>query len=195
MASGFFDKRGEHLYINPFGPTRGHDERPDFVPGAYYLHVKDLCNQACFRVYFKDSIVYSLEELTQFIDDYEDLFEHTELFVRFYAAFEEFSHMYLALCENKVFIEDYGPLCKKAIMNFERMELLEWLNTYERDYTAVRQKLEWHETCDCKIEGIMKINSSAVHVYTKEIEQQIAFFELFNQHKPEGFVETSFAII
>ncbi len=195
MASGFFDKRGEHLYINPFGPTRGHDERPDFVPDAYYLQIKDLCNQACFRVYFKDSIVYSLEELTQFIDDYEDLFEHTELFVRFYAAFEEFSHMYLALCENKVFIEDYGTLCKKAIMNFERMELLEWLNTYERDYTAVRQKLEWHETCDCKIEGIMKINSSALNVYTKEIEQQIAFFELFNQHKPEGFVETSFAII
>ena len=185
MKKRFYPTATLDRFSNPFKPKAGKDTYPGFEPSPHYLQVKSLCNEACFRVYTNSPIVFDLKELKIIIDNYKDLFDETEVWIALYIAFDEFSHLYLTICENMVFIEDYGKLCQKAISEFHIMELSAWLEKYRKDYEIVNDKLEWHSECDCKDDRIMKINFSVVHVYRKEIEAHISFHQLYKDNKSD----------
>ena len=108
--SSVFDR-----YYNPFDVKAGIDLKPDFKPDPFYNQLKSLCDEAVFRIYAKSPLVYNLSEINNFIDEYEFIFDETEVWIILYSGFDCFSYLYLELCEHKVFIEEYGKFCEKAI--------------------------------------------------------------------------------
>jgi len=84
-------------YINPFDVKEGIDTLPNFVPEPHYLQVKSLCNEAYLKICTKVPLAYSLIEIKSIIKEYEYLFEETEIWIRLYSAFDNFSFLYLEI--------------------------------------------------------------------------------------------------
>jgi hypothetical protein len=168
-------------YLNPFDVKEGIDLKSDFKPDPHYIQLKSLCDEAVFRIYARSPLVYTLSEINNFIEEYEFLFNETEIWIILYSGFDCFSHLYLELCEHKVFIEEYSKYCEKAISEFSKMSLEKWSKEFLWLFNYINDKLDYHKECECNIEGIMKISNSAVHVYKSEIATHLNFFNLRNK--------------
>jgi hypothetical protein len=172
--SSVFDR-----YYNPFDVKDGIDLNPGFKPDPHYQQLKSLCDEAVFRIYAKSPLVYNLSEINNLLDEYEFLFSETEIWIILYSGFDCFSHLYLELCEHKVFIEEYGKYCEKAINNFSSIPTEKWIEEHQGLFKHINGKLEYHKKCECNIDEIRKISNSSVHVYLNEIEVQIYFHDLY----------------
>lgn len=166
-------------YINPFDVKDGIDLKPDFKPDPHYLQLKSLCDEAAFRIYAKSPLVYNLSEINNLIEEYEFLFNETEIWIILYSGFDCFSHMYLELCEHKVFIEEYGKYCEKAVSEIDEKPVEKWNEEYQWLFKHINDKLEYHKECECNIEEIIKISNSSIHIYRNEIGTQITFCNLY----------------
>lgn len=170
-------------YLNPFEVKDGIDLKPDFKPDPHYLQLKSLCDEAVFRIYAKSPLVYNLTEINTLLDEYEFLFDETEVWIILYSGFDCFSHLYLELCEHKVFKEEYGKFCEKAIAEFNSNPVEKWTEEHEWLYKHINDNLEYHKKCECNIDEIMKISNSSVHVFSNEIRTQLNFSELYLLNK------------
>lgn len=169
-------------YINPFEVKDGIDLKPDFKPDPHYLQLKSLCDEAVFRIYAKSPLVYNLFEINNLIDEYEFLFDETEVWIILYSGFDCFSYLYLELCEHKVFIEEYGKYCEKAVLSIKDRPVEKWIEEYQWLNNHIIDKLDYHKECECKIDEIMKISNSSVHVYREELKVHHQFLLLFKEN-------------
>jgi hypothetical protein len=174
--SSVFDR-----YYNPFDVKDGIDLKPDFKPNQFYNQLKTLCDEAVFRIYAKSPLVYSLSEIKTFIKDYEFLFDETEVWIILYSGFDCFSYLYLELCEHKVFIEEYGKFCDKAIAEFNSKTSETWIEEYQWLFNHINDKLDYQKKCECNIDEIRKISNSSVHVYRNELMVHHRFLSLFTE--------------
>ncbi len=174
--SSVFDR-----YYNPFDVKEGIDLKPDFKPDPHYRQLKSLCDEAVFRIYAKSPLVYNLSEINIFIDEYEFLFVETEVWIILYSGFDCFSHLYLELCEHKVFLEEYGKYCKKAISLFNIVPRDKWIEEHQWLFNHITDKMDYHKECECNIDEIKKISNSLIHVYKNEINFHHQFLSLFNE--------------
>lgn len=170
-------------YLNPFEIKDGIDLKPDFKPDPHYLQLKSLCNEAVFRIYAKSPLVYKLSEINTLIDEYEFLFDETEIWIILYSGFDCFSYLYLELCEHKVFIEEYGKYCEKAIKEFNSKPVEKWIEENQWLFKHIYDKLDYHKECECNVDEIMKISNSSVHVYKVELLKHFQFLNTFNNLK------------
>jgi hypothetical protein len=175
--SSVFDR-----YYNPFDVKAGIDLKPDFKPDPHYLQLKSLCDEAIFRIYAKSPLVYNLSEINTFIDEYEFIFDETEVWIILYSGFDCFSYLYLELCEHKVFIEEYGKFCEKAISKISSKPVEKWIEEHQWLFNHINDKLDYHKECECNIDEIMKISNSSVHVYKDELSIHHQFLSLFNEN-------------
>ena len=137
--SSVFDR-----YYNPFDVKDGIDLKPDFKPDQHYLQLKSICNEAVFRIYAKSPLVYNLSEINNFIEEYEFIFDETEVWIILYSRFDCFSYLYLELCEHKVFIEDYGKYCEKAIADSNSKPVEKWIEDHQWLFNHINDKLDYH---------------------------------------------------
>jgi hypothetical protein len=179
--SSVFDR-----YINPFDVKKGIDLKPDFKPDPHYIQLKSLCDEAVFRIYAKSPLAYSISEINIFIEEYEFLFSETEIWIRLYSRFDYFSYLYLELCEHKVFIEEYGKYCEKAILEYDKTPMEKWIEEHQWLYNRINDKLDYHKECECNIDEIMKISNSSVHVYKDELFKHFKFLTLFSERLNSG---------
>ena len=169
-------------YINPFDVKDGIDLKPDFKPDPHYLQLKSLCDEAAFRIYAKSPLVYNLTEINTFIDEYEFLFDETEVWIILYSGFDCFSYLYLELCEHKVFIEEYGKFCEKAIAELNSKSVEKWIEDHQWLFNHINDKLDYQKECECNIEEIMKISNSLIHVNKNELSVHMQFLALFKEN-------------
>jgi hypothetical protein len=166
-------------YYNPFDVKDGVDLKPDFKPDPHYLQLKYVCDEAVFRIYAKSPLVYNLSEIKTFIDEYEFIFDETEIWIILYSGFDCFSYLYLELCEHQVFIEEYGKYCEKAIKALNSKSVEKWIEEYQWLFNHINDKLDYHKECECNMDEIMKISNSSVHVYRKELKVHHQFLSIF----------------
>jgi hypothetical protein len=174
MNSGFslYDR-----FVNPFEPKIGIDERPDFVPDEYYTQIKKLCNEAVLKIVTKDPLIYSIDEINQLIDEFDLLFNETEFLIKYYSAFDQFSYIYLELCEVKVFVQDYNSLVTKAINDFYSVELYKWKEVNKWLYDNLKSKLSRYSKNHLTSE--IQIDSSFISLYTNELITHFKLIDLF----------------
>jgi hypothetical protein len=174
MNSGFslYDR-----FVNPFEPKIGIDERPDFVPDEYYTQIKKLCNEAVLKIVTKDPLIYSIDEINQLIDEFDLLFNETEFLIKYYSAFDQFSYIYLELCEVKVFVQDYNSLVTKAINDFYSVELYKWKEVNKWLYDNLKSKLSRYSKNHLTNE--IQIDSSFISLYTNELITHFKLIDLF----------------
>lgn len=170
-------------YLNPFEVKDGIDLKPDFKPDSHYLQLKSLCDEAVFRIYAKSPLVYNQSEINTLLDEYEYLFNETEVWIILYSGFDCFSYLYLELCEHKVFIEEYGKFCEKAISEISSKPVEKWIEEHLWLFNHINEKLDYPKECECNIDEIMKISSSSVHVYKDELFKHFEFLDTFNHLK------------
>ncbi len=102
-------------FINPFSPKIGVDELPDFIPEEHYIQVKNLCEEATRRIIHTTHQTNELSKINELLKAYEYLFDETEIWIKLYSGFDEFSFLYLELCEIKVVLVEYPKIIKKAL--------------------------------------------------------------------------------
>lgn len=174
MNSGFslYDR-----FVNPFEPKIGIDESPDFVPDEYYTQIKKLCNEAVLKIVTKDPLIYSIDEINQLIDEFDLLFNETEFLIKYYSAFDQFSYIYLELCEVKVFVQDYNSLVTKAINDFYSVEIYKWKEVNKWLYDNLKSKLSRYSKNHLTNE--IQIDSSFISLYTNELITHFKLIDLF----------------
>lgn len=170
-------------YLNPFDVKVGIDELPNFVPEPHYLQLKYLCNEAYLKICTKVPLVYSLNEIKSFIDEYEYLFEETEVWIRLYSAFDNFSFLYLEICELKVLIEDYGALCIKAMDSYQTYERKSWIYTNAYLFQCIKERIYSQSIDFIEKNDFIKINNFSMMIYVKEFEKHIEFYENYNRNE------------
>jgi hypothetical protein len=173
-------------YLNPFEVKDGIDLKPDFKPDPHYLQLKSLSDEAVFRIYAKSPLVYNISEINTFIEEYEFLFDETEVWIILYSGFDCFSYLYLELCEHKVFIEEYGKFCEKSISEISSKSVEKWIEEHQWLFNHINAKLDYHKDCECNIDEIMKISNSSVHVYKYELCKHFRFLDSFISLKRQG---------
>lgn len=129
---------------NPFSPTLGLDTLPDFVPTEHYKQVMYFCKEALELIEAKKDRCFKLSEIKFVIEEYAELFDETEIWIKLYSNFEPFSLVYLEFCEMKVFIEDYGTDCKKALNEANQLKTMDWLEKYESIYQHIQQTIDFN---------------------------------------------------
>ena len=168
-------------YLNPFEVKVGVDTLPNFVPPPHYLQLKSLCNEAYLKICTKVPLVYSIKEINEIIEEYDFLFEETEVWIVLYNAFDNFSFLYLELCELKVLIEDYGALCIKAINQRQSQDRNIWLESNFYLFKYINERIEL-KTLDLIRNGeLLKINNGTFMVYTKDVKNLLDFYEFYER--------------
>jgi hypothetical protein len=167
-------------FVNPFEPKIGIDERPDFVPDEFYTQIKKLCNEAVLKIVTKDPLIYSIDEINHLIVEFEILFNETETFIKYYSGFDQFSFIYLELCEAKVFVQDYNPLVEKAINNFYSVEYYKWMEVNKWLYDYLKSKLPSYSKNHMKNE--IQIDSSIISLYTIDLIAHFKLIDLFENN-------------
>ena len=166
-------------YINPFEVKEGLDTLPNFVPEPHYLQLKSLSNEAYLKICTKVPLVYSLNEIKSIIDEYEYLFEETEVWIRLYSAFDNFSFLYLEICELKVLIEDYGGLCIKAMDSYHSLERKLWIENNAYLFKYLQERLETQSTDFIQEESFIKIHECSVMIYIKDLNKHKEFYKIY----------------
>lgn len=164
-------------FVNPFEPKIGIDEKPDFIPDEYYIQIKKLCNEAVIKIVTKTPFIYSLEEINHLLDEFEMLFNETEIFIKFYSAFDQFSFIYLELCEAKVLILDYHPLIEKALIDFNSVKYEKWVVTNMWLYEYLKSKLRSYTKNQLTNE--IQIDSSMISLHSNELLSHFKLIDLF----------------
>jgi hypothetical protein len=168
-------------YINPFDVKEGIDTLPNFVPEPHYLQVKSLCNEAYLKICTKVPLAYSLNEIKSIIKEYEYLFEETEIWIRLYSAFDNFSYLYLEICELKVLIEEYGVLCIRAIDKYQSQDRNIWLESNFYLFKYIKERIETKSLDLIRNKELLRINNCSMMVYVKELEQHMEFYEIYKR--------------
>ncbi len=166
-------------YINPFDVKEGIDTLSNFVPEPHYLQLKSLCNEAYLKICTKTPLVYSILEIKAIIDEYEHLFDETEVWIRLYSAFDNFSFLYLEFCELKVLIEDYGILCKKAISSYNCLERKRWIENNAYLFKYLQERLQIQSTDFIQEESFIKIHQCSIMIYIKYLYKHIEFYKIY----------------
>ncbi len=161
-------------YRNPFEVKVGVDTLPNFVPEPHYLQVKSLCNEAYLKICTKLPLVYSLNEINAIIDEYEYLFEETEVWIRLYSAFDNFSFLYLEFCELKVLLEAYQNLCINAIDQFETVDKKTWLESHSYLFKYIDERIKIQSNNE-----FLRIKKSLMMVYKKDAIMLIDFYKIY----------------
>ena len=168
-------------FINPFEVKEGLDTLPNFVPEPHYLQLKSLCNEAYLKICTKVPLVYSIQEINVIIEEYDFLFEETEVWIVLYSAFDNFSFLYLEICELKVLIEDYGGLCIKAIDQYKSLDRKLWLESNYYLFKNINERIEIKSLDLIRNEELLKINKGTFMVYTKDVENLLDFYEFYER--------------
>lgn len=173
-------------YLNPFDVKVGVDTLPNFVPPPQYLQLKSLCNEAYLKICTKVPLVYSIEDINEIIEDYDFLFEETEVWIVLYSAFDNFSFLYLELCELKVLIEDYGSLCIKAIDQYQSQDRNIWLESNFYLFKYIKERIELKTLDLIRNDEILKINKGTFMVFTKDVENLLGFYEFYERTRSDS---------
>ena len=128
-------------FINPFSPKTGVDELPDFIPDEHYIQVKNLCEEATRRIIHSTHQTNELSKINELLKTYEYLFDETEIWIKLYSGFDEFSFLYLELCEIKVVLVEYPMIIKKALFGLNQLDKREWLSKNRDTYQFLNNKL------------------------------------------------------
>jgi hypothetical protein len=130
-------------FTNPLSTKLGLDTLPDFVPPEHYKQVIYFCNEALELINAKKDCCFTLSEIKLVIEEYEELFEETEIWLKIFSNFEPFSLTYLKFCELKVFIDDYGKDCKKALTEYNHIKLADWFEKYHIIFFNIQQTIDF----------------------------------------------------
>ena len=168
-------------YLNPFEVKVGVDTLPNFVPPPHYLQLKLLCNEAYLKICTKVPLVYSIEDINEIINEYDFLFEETEVWIVLYSAFDNFSFLYLELCELKVLIEDYGSLCIKAIEQYNTRDRKLWLESNYYLFKYINERIEIKSLELIRNEELIRINNCTLMIDSKDINNHLDFHEIYDK--------------
>lgn len=135
MEISLFDR-----LTDPFSSKLGLDTLPDFVPTEHYKQVLYFCNEALELINSKKNKRFKLTEIKFFLQEYEELFDETEIWIKLYSNFDEFSLVYLGFCELKVFIEDYGKVCRNSLQEIYSLKPSDWVEKYMKTYIIIFYK-------------------------------------------------------
>lgn len=173
------DKPIFNRYLNPFDVKKGIDTLPDFVPDLHYLQLKLLCNEAYLKIHSKIPKVCSIHIINEIIEEYDYLFNETEVWIVLYSAFDKFSFLYLDFCELKVFIEDYGKLCGKAIENFKKTEMKPWIDLHSDLFRYINNSIKIDSETNLRKNRTLKYSTLPMMVYARELNNHLEFCRLF----------------
>lgn len=166
--------------IDPFSTKLGIDTLPDFVPTEHYKQVLYFCNEALDLIDSKKNKNFKLSEIKFFLDEYEELFDETEIWIKLYSNFEPFSLVYLELCELKVFIEDYGKICDNSMKEINNFKTSDWVEKYKNIYNHILQTIEFESKEFIDNENFVPIKNSNYLIQRIEVLIHLEFFNLFN---------------
>lgn len=172
-------------YLNPFRVKVGKDTLPDFTPTPHYLQLKSLCNEAYLKICTKVPLVYSIKDINKIIKEYNFLFEETEIWIVLYSAFDNFSFLYLELCELKVLIEDYSTLCNKALaqLNFQDRNL--WLDSNYYLFKYIDERIEVKPLELIRSEEFLRINNCTIKILKMDAQILLDFYEIYGKAQIE----------
>ena len=166
-------------FINPFSPKIGVDELPNFIPDEHYIQVKNLCEEASRRIIHSTHQTNELSKINELLKAYEYLFDETEIWIKLYSGFDEFSFLYLELCEIKVVLVDYPEIIKKALNELNQLDKREWLLKNRDIYQFLKNKLP--DILNSHLSLTVTISTSNFKFLKSELNLQLDFMKKYKE--------------